>query len=425
MIDQNTSFVIFNINCTMPCKTCTNVPTVCMSCYSISSVNTNNLYFSANKTCLSVCPSGYYPSTDLICQACSSTCLSCSIISTNCTSCNSTSSYPALNITNYTGSCLTSCPNSFYLNKNVTPPQCTPCDSTNNHCSFCTDIDVCTKCVANYYLQSGKCVTTCLANVTIPNNSSWNCDPCSVQCATCTNFINNCSSCSANAAEYQGSCVTSCPYPYVINNKKCAGCDPICKTCSLIATNCTSCYINSTNPYLSVSSTFLGNCIPSCNNTYYGDILNGVCKLCSSLTINCDNCSSQTTCYSCNSGFILYLNTCISTPPLGYYSNGGVAAPCDPNCATCSNFATNCTSCVGLLNLDNNVCNSTCPSGKVGLSNLCVPCNSNVSFCKTCWTTQSYCTSCILTSPAVYLSLGYCVTNCPNYTYPDVANRSC
>jgi len=200
MIDQNTSFVIFNINCTMPCKTCTNVPTVCMSCYNISSVNTNNLYFSVNKTCLSVCPTGYYPSTDLICQACSSTCLSCSIISSNCTSCNSSSPYPALNITNNIGSCLTSCPNSFYLNKNATPQQCAPCDSTINHCLYCTDIDVCTKCVPGFYLQNSKCVLTCLANVTIPNNSTWNCDACSIQCATCTNLINNCSSCSANAA---------------------------------------------------------------------------------------------------------------------------------------------------------------------------------------------------------------------------------
>ena len=183
--------------------------------------------------------------------------------------------------------------------------------------------------------------------------------------------------------------------------------------------------MNSTTPYLSVSSSYLGSCITSCNNTYYGDLVDGMCKLCSTLNINCNNCSSQTTCYSCNTGFMLYLNTCISTPPLGYYNNGGVATLCDSNCATCSNFAINCTSCVGNLNLDNNICILNCPAGKIGLNNLCQACNSTVYFCKTCWTTQTYCTSCVLATPAVFLSLGYCVTTCPNYTYPDAANRSC
>lgn len=265
----------------MPCKTCTNVPSICMSCYNISTVNSNNLFYSANNTCLSVCPSGYYSSTDLICLPCSSTCLSCSILSSNCTSCNLTSSYPALNITNLTGSCLNSCPNTFYLNSNATPPQCALCDSTINKCYFCSDINVCTKCIPNFYLQNGQCVSTCLANVSIPNNSTWNCDACSVQCATCAGSINNCTSCSASSARYNGDCVTSCPSPLVINAQECAGCDPLCKTCSLISTNCTACYTNSINPYLSVTSSFLGSCIQSCNNTYYGDNVNGVCKLCS------------------------------------------------------------------------------------------------------------------------------------------------
>lgn len=200
MIDQNTSFVIYNINCTLPCKTCTSSPTVCLSCYNISSVNTNNLYFSGNKTCLTVCPTGYYASTDLICIACSSTCLTCSIIGTNCTSCNLSSGYPALNITNYTGSCLTSCPNTFYLNKNATPAQCALCDSTINHCYFCSDINVCTKCVAGFFLQNSQCVSSCLINVSLPNNSTWTCDNCSLQCATCSVSINNCTSCGVNAA---------------------------------------------------------------------------------------------------------------------------------------------------------------------------------------------------------------------------------
>jgi proprotein convertase subtilisin/kexin type 5 len=200
MIDQNTSFVIFNINCTMPCKTCSNIPTACMSCYNISTVNTNNLLFAGNNTCLANCPSGYYATTDLMCIACSSTCLTCSITSNNCTSCNLTSAYPALNITNYTGSCLTSCPNTFYLNRNATPPQCTPCDSTINRCYFCTDINICTKCATGYYLQTSQCVTTCLINVSIQNNSTWTCDLCSIQCASCSTSINNCTSCAPNAA---------------------------------------------------------------------------------------------------------------------------------------------------------------------------------------------------------------------------------
>jgi proprotein convertase subtilisin/kexin type 5 len=48
--------------CSSVCLTCTGSPTNCLSC-------STNFYF--NFTCLSVCPQGYYGSTNLVCLTCS------------------------------------------------------------------------------------------------------------------------------------------------------------------------------------------------------------------------------------------------------------------------------------------------------------------------------------------------------------------
>lgn len=425
MIDQSSNYVKYNIECTLPCKTCTSNPSTCLSCYNISSINNLNLYFSVNSSCLSSCPNAYYATTALNCVPCLATCLTCFSVDSNCTSCNLTSSYPALNISGTAGSCLSACPLFYYLSKSATPPhQCIKCDNTTYHCNTCTDINVCLSCIATYYFYNNTCIPSCPPDISIPNNGTWICDACSPQCATCKITINNCTSCSSSSAFYNGSCVTSCPFPLVINSGTCAACDAICKACSLISTNCTACYTSSTKPYLTTTSAFLGSCIGACSYGYYGDLTNGVCQSCATLNINCTNCSSQTTCFSCDAGFVFYLNTCSKNIPLGFYNDSGKASPCSSTCATCINLADNCSSCVGNLSLNGNTCTINCPAGQVGVSNLCTNCSA-AAFCKTCSTTTTYCTSCTLSSPAVYLSLGGCVQNCPNYTYPDSSNRSC
>lgn len=425
MVDQNSNTIRFAINCNLPCKTCTANQSACLSCYNNQNISVYNLYFPTASQCLTACPTGYYQTSALSCLACATTCLTCSFLSTNCTSCNISSANPALNLTNGTGTCLSACPTYYYLSATATPPQCVPCDQTTYHCSICTALNACTTCVPGYYSYNASCSSACPLNITIPNNSTWTCDPCSPQCATCSITTSNCTSCSSTAAFYNGQCLTACPYPLVINAGTCANCDSSCKTCSLVSSNCTACYTTSALPYLSLTNTSLGTCLTSCPYSYYGDLTNGACLSCVPLGIGCKNCSSPTTCFTCDPGYIFYLNTCLLTPPLGYYNNSGIASPCSTTCATCQGLPNNCTSCLGNLSLNSNSCTTTCPAGQVGISNLCTNCSATAQ-CLTCSVTTTYCTSCVLnTTTAVYLSDNSCVPTCPNYTYPDSSTRTC
>jgi hypothetical protein len=425
LVDQNSSFIKFSINCILPCRTCSSANvSSCLSCYNNPSISNLNLYYPATNQCLSLCPSAYYASPSLTCLPCAATCLTCAALSSNCTACNTSSAYPALNLTNSTGICLSACPLYYYLSASATPPQCTLCDQTTYHCSTCSAVNVCLSCVANFYLSSGTCTASCPPNTAIPNSGTWKCDLCSTQCATCVGTINNCSSCSASAASYNGQCLSVCPAPLVVNSGTCANCDPSCRTCSLTSTNCTACNITSALPYLSTTNASVGSCLQTCPYSYYGDLTDGLCLSCVPLGIGCTNCSSPTSCYSCSTAYIYYLSTCLLVPPSGYYNNSGYASPCSSQCATCQGLASNCTSCLGNLSLSGSQCVNNCPAGQVGLSQLCTNCSA-AAFCLTCLTTATFCTSCLLATPAVYLSQGSCATACPNYTYPDASTRTC
>lgn len=60
LIDQSSNNIKYGITCTLPCKTCTTVPTQCLSCYSNSLITVLPYYYSNTKSCLSSCPTGYY-----------------------------------------------------------------------------------------------------------------------------------------------------------------------------------------------------------------------------------------------------------------------------------------------------------------------------------------------------------------------------
>lgn len=325
LIDQNSNTVIYTLACTLPCKTCKSNGSACLSCYSNVNITYNILLYPVNNSCLVSCPSGYYSDPSQTCSQCSSTCLTCFGVVSNCTSCNSNSSYPALNMSS-TGVCLSACPIYYYLSNTTFPTQCVGCIPP---CLACSSSNSCLSCVNGFYYYNLTCSLSCPANITISDNSSWTCTPCSSQCATCITTVNTCSTCSSLAAFYNNQCVTQCPYPMVINNGYCANCSVSCKSCFLTYTNCTSCALGSA-PYLFISSN-IGSCMPSCPFTYYADSVNGICSLCSSLNISCTNCSSPSTCYNCDigSGNIFYNNLCLSYVPLGYYNNSGTASKCN------------------------------------------------------------------------------------------------
>jgi hypothetical protein len=83
------------------------------------------LPFYYGSTCLPSCIDTTYLMTDLVtCGACSTTCMTCSMIASNCTRCKGGYLY------NY--NCVTSCPNNYYPDFNMT---CQPCTATATQCN--------------------------------------------------------------------------------------------------------------------------------------------------------------------------------------------------------------------------------------------------------------------------------------------------
>ena len=204
----------------------------------------------------------------------------------------------------------------------------------------------------------------------------------------------------------------------VPQNGTCGPCDDNCQTCTGDKFTCTSCDTASSVPYLHNSL-----CLSTCPETYYENIGSGVCSLCSSLpNLHCENCSSESTCHSCDTGYVLLNASCVDTVPDGYVNISNVAEACTGDCATCSVSVSNCTSCA-TKNLLNNQCLDTCPSGYVAISKICEAC---LSPCKTCQTAIDTCTSCLTTlSPDVFLNGNECLETCPDSTFANTATNTC
>lgn len=415
IIDQSTSSIIFGVNCTLPCRTCSTTATTCTSCYNDSAITTKMYFNSGTSNCVDACEAGYFAdASQMKCNPCSSICLTCSPVATNCTSCNSTSGYPYLNKTASSGTCLAACPSGMYADANQSPILCVNCVAP---CATCTTQTACLSCTSGTYLYQTSCLSSCPANITVINAALGVCDPCDAVCATCSISASNCTACANGTAYYNFQCVSSCPSGMVIQNNTCVNCTNPCSTCAVLPTNCTSCNSSSSTPYLLNNS-----CLSSCPLNYYNSSSSGACLLCSLLPLHCDNCINASACASCNTGYIYFNYTCLLTAPPGYVNISGQAVPCTGDCATCDILQSNCTSCKTLYYLSNQ-CLTVCPSTYAPVNGVCTACSSP---CLTCSQTISNCTACLTTlSPAVYLSNWQCITTCPSGTFASTANYTC
>lgn len=59
-IDQSLTDIIFSIECTMPCKSCTNTLTLCQSCYTNTQITSFVLFYANGNSCLESCPSSTF-----------------------------------------------------------------------------------------------------------------------------------------------------------------------------------------------------------------------------------------------------------------------------------------------------------------------------------------------------------------------------
>ena len=314
---------------------------------------------------------------------------------------------------------------------------CLTCSGSNS--------EVCYTCATGAYLSGTKCAACDPSCLTCQNSptSCLNCLPgqyYNTTLASCTSCSRNCITCTASAC-------TACRTGFVISGTSCLSCVFSCSTClPSDITTCTSCYAG-----LQLIS---GACVP-CPDKCTA-CKNGVCVTCISgytpnavgtCVLNCilpcrtcvDN--SPTTCLSCYSGSKLLNSTCTQDLTCNTYNNctgcgqgtnyilvganclqcGAIAncLQCRPTnsfaCSVCStgyfiNNADTCTACPTscISCISDSICTGCALGYTLAAGYTKGQCLACVSPCNTCYSSQTYCTSCI----AGYSKLGWkCQSN--------------
>ena len=291
-----------------------------------------------------------------------------------------------------------------------------PCYTSCRSCSYSNEYaDIqnhyCVGCKEGYYpfLEDG---TNCYTKEEVTNDHlDWYFDEirnvfdqCNPACKTCFGSTDeNCLSCPLGEISnllylYQGKCLTECPYKTFIEtvsegNYQCKDCYINCETCQEIGTSsdmkCDTCsdhkikygnqcyeihddsiksFENPEDPTQITSCYELYNyyikddsfeCIENIEVGYYiSNIVTGLLSRCDS---NCLTCSETSThCDTCNDGFYLQDNICVSGCSSQYYLDGRICHKCHDNCLTCSSGSE--------LDESGNLINMKCEQCLVGLT---------------------------------------------------------
>lgn len=187
-------------NCTTGCRSCQTTTTYCTSCLA------GYYLLASSNECVQNCPTGLYPDPlTLTCIGCVSPCVTCSGTTTNCTSCIS-------NQYLYGNTCVSSCPEAYYVVNNV----CTACPTG---CLTCTSGTRCQSCLPSYYLYQSTCVANCPASAAVIVSGA--CTACSTaNCQSC-NSGDQCLVCNSPYLLHLATCVSSCPTNYTSNGTAC------------------------------------------------------------------------------------------------------------------------------------------------------------------------------------------------------------
>ncbi|XP_010011899.1 PREDICTED: proprotein convertase subtilisin/kexin type 5-like, partial [Nestor notabilis] len=187
--------------------------------------------------CVSTCPAGHYSADKKRCKKCSPNCETCvGGHSDQCMTCKS--GYYLNEVTN---SCITNCPDGFYLDKNKIV-----CRKCSENCKTCIEYQICTECKHGLSLHGTKCAIRCEEG---KYHNGKECEPCHRSCATCAGAgVDACINCTQGYFMEDGRCVQSCSSGYYLDHstesgyKSCKRCDASCLDCSGQGDrNCTSC----------------------------------------------------------------------------------------------------------------------------------------------------------------------------------------
>uniref|UniRef100_A0A8C3JAN1 Proprotein convertase subtilisin/kexin type 5 n=1 Tax=Calidris pygmaea TaxID=425635 RepID=A0A8C3JAN1_9CHAR len=417
-------------------------------------------YKSKNNTriCVSTCPPGHYNADKKRCKKCSPNCETCvGGHSDQCMTCKS--GYYLNEVTN---SCITNCPDGFYLDKNKIV-----CRKCSENCKTCVEYQICTECKHGLSLHGTKCAIRCEEG---KYYNGRECEPCHRSCATCAGAgVDACINCTQGYFMEDGRCVQSCSSGYYLDHstesgyKSCKRCDASCLDCSGQGDrNCTSCpsgynldtgvcvvgTVCKDGEYLDDSQecqlceascqkcigSELDNCI-SCPHTRIFDDgrcvmqcprgkfeFKGQCHLCHHTCLDCSGSEPNkcTTCGTDRRGIerFLYHGECRASCPPGHYHSEHTCVACSGHCEVCLD-SSHCKRCFRGYYLTQNICQKhSCRQGEVEDpdSEDCIPCSEGCQNCKL----GKY----FLYEP-LPLFIKHCYKYCPENTYRDESSLQC
>ncbi|XP_068278360.1 proprotein convertase subtilisin/kexin type 5 isoform X1 [Nyctibius grandis] len=421
-------------------------------------------YKSKNNTriCVSTCPPGHYNADKKRCKKCSPSCETCvGGHSDQCMTCKS--GYYLNEVTN---SCITNCPDGFYLDKNKIV-----CRKCSENCRTCVEFQICTECKHGLSLHGTKCAIHCEEG---KYHNGRECEPCHRSCATCAGAgVDACINCTQGYFMEDGRCVQSCSSGYYLDHstesgyKSCKRCDASCLDCSGQGDrNCTSCpsgynldtgvcvmgTVCKDGEYLDDSQECqlceascqkcvgpeLDNCI-SCPLTRVFDDghcvmqcprgkfeFKGQCHLCHHTCLDCSG-SEPNKCIACGTDRrgidrFLYHGECRESCSPGYYHSQHACVACSGHCEVCLN-SSHCKRCFRGYYLTQNMCQKhSCREGEVEDSDSedCIPCSDGCQNCNL--DDPRICITCIQN---YYMYKQHCYKYCPENTYRDESSMQC
>ncbi|XP_038025774.1 proprotein convertase subtilisin/kexin type 5 isoform X1 [Anas platyrhynchos] len=421
-------------------------------------------YKSKNNTriCVSTCPPGHYNADKKRCKKCSPNCETCvGGHSDQCMTCKS--GYYLNEVTN---SCITNCPDGFYLDKNKIV-----CRKCSENCKTCVEFQICTECKHGLSLHGTKCAIRCEDG---KYHNGRECEPCHRSCATCAGGgVDACINCTQGYFMEDGRCVQSCSTGYYLDHstesgyKSCKRCDASCLDCSGQGDrNCTICpsgynldsgvcvvgTVCKDDEYLDefqecqLCDTFCdkctgpepNNCI-SCPSTRFFDDGRCViqcprgkfefkrqCHLCHHTCLDCSG-SEPNKCTACGTDRrgmerFLYQGECKESCPPGHYHSKNTCVPCSGHCEVCLD-SRRCKKCFRGYYLTQNVCQKhSCRKGEVEDpdSEDCIPCSEGCQNCQL--DDPRICTACVQN---YYMYKQRCYKYCPENTYRDESSLQC
>ncbi|NXB01917.1 PCSK5 convertase, partial [Cnemophilus loriae] len=367
-------------------------------------------YKSKNNTriCVSTCPPGHYNADKKRCKKCSPNCETCvGGHNDQCMTCKS-----GYYLNEVTKSCITSCPDGFYLDKNKIV-----CRKCSENCKTCVEFQICTECRHGLSLHGTRCAIHCEEG---KYHNGRECEPCHRSCATCAGAgVDACINCTQGYFMEDGRCVQSCSSGYYLDlstesgYKSCKRCDASCLDCSGQGDrNCTSCPSGyNLDTGVCVVGTVCkdateeswaegGFCmLVKKNNLCQRKVLQQLCcrtweylddsQECQLCETSCQKCTGPQSdnCISCPLTRVFDDGSCVMQCPRGKFEFKQQCHLCHHTCLDCSGSEPNkCTTCGtdrrGVERfLYHGQCRDSCPPGHYHLDHTCVPCPGHCEVC--------------------------------------------